>query len=97
MKTNYRILHDAHFRSWLQFESKTGWRYIRNNATCVSDCPKSLTWEILPSYSCISASDDIFLTDCWVKAFPDIQDYFNKIITMNQQAEEYRNKIVYLQ
>jgi len=94
MKTKYRILHHG-LRSWLQFESKSGWRYINNNATTEYDCPKSLCWKIIPSFNYLNADSDDFF-EMWTKAFPDIQDYFNRSKETLKYREDYQNKITYL-
>ena len=94
MKTNYRILHHG-MRSWLQFEHNGKWRYVRDDATCVRDCPTTLCWVITPYLSMMNAHDDNFLIE-WDKSFPDIQDYFELRKTRMAQRSEYERSVTYI-
>ena len=94
-KTNYRILHHGG-RSWLQFEHKSTWRYIRDNATGVYDCPKGIGWRLLPSMNFLNANDDGFFTELWVKQFPNINEYFELNRKRLQAQKDYQKSIIYI-
>ena len=94
MKTKYRILHHGG-RSWLQFESSKGWRYIRDEATSEKDCPKHLP-SFISQYFVLNFMDDSFCKEVWVTNYPNINDYFEKNRNRIIAKKEYEKQITYL-
>ena len=94
-KTKYRIVHQRGL-SWLQFESKKGWRYIRNRATCRADCPRGLGWIMFPDHQLVCNEDERFLIYAWIKAHPNIQDFFNMNLKNIQEKANCGKSITYI-
>ena len=94
-KTKYRIVHQRGL-SWLQFESKKGWRYIRDGATCKADCPKGIGWIMFPKWQIVCDEDESFFFDVWVKEYPNIQDYFNRNLRNIQEKANCGKSITYI-
>ena len=95
-KTKYRIVHQRGL-SWLQFESKKGWRYIRDGATGEFDCPRGFGWMLSPSHALICNQSEGYFVNVWVKIYPNIQDYFNMNLRNIQEKATCGKSITYIQ
>ena len=95
-KTKYRIVHQRGLL-WLQFESKKGWRYIRDGAIGEFDCPKGFGWMLSPSYALICDQSEGYFINVWVKIYPNIQDYFNMNLRNIQEKATCGKSITYIQ